>query len=351
MQILQPSFKLLKTFLTDNPELTQKYVDNSVTAISHLLGPLNVFMRHLLVVQGLDPDSNPGERAARELQQAMSQAFTAHQKSYDDDYDFSWVQKRFDETRSHLKDLKLTKERYLDLTDLSKLPDDRDEGGDLTLSRVANTAPYEVGTSPQVTAAEVNNVAPVSPKREISVKSEDKNLIKELQSFINKAKEAEVHGDVVKFDPGDALKQLADLITRTDKIVEKHTKKKSKTTKKSSPKKIVKVGDHYALTESEKKPFDDRQHEKAELVKEMVAKGLCTPEGAPSQLVEMEKWNDTSLDALKRIIDKHQPNAVDSIKKILDKQVANAIDKHLKPEAVVTPKFKGVFRRVSSKRV
>ena len=67
MQILQPSFKLLKTFLTDNPELTQKYVDNSVTAISHLLGPLNVFMRHLLVVQGLDPDSNPGERAAREL--------------------------------------------------------------------------------------------------------------------------------------------------------------------------------------------------------------------------------------------------------------------------------------------
>ena len=333
MQILQPSFKLLKTFLTDNPELTKKYVDSSVTAISHLLGPLNLFMRHLLVVQGLGPDSNPGERAAKQLQQAMSQAFTAHQKSYDDDYDFSWVQKRFDETRNHLKDLQLTKERYLDLTNLAKLPDDvKDEGGDFTVSRTADVKPYEVGTLPQVTAAVVNDIAPVSPKRETRLKAEDKGIIQDLQNFITKTKAAEVSGNPSGFDPGDALKQLADLITRTDKIVEKHTsKKKNKTStkKKTAPKKIVKVGDHYALTETDKKPFDTRQQEKADLVKEMIAKGLCTPENSAQQLQEMEKWSDTALDSLKRVIDKHLPNAIDSFD---------------------NKNFRGSFRRVSSKR-
>jgi hypothetical protein len=320
MQILQPSFKLFQTLLTDNPELTQKYVSTSVTAISHLLGPLNFFMRHLLVVKGLDPDSNPGERAARELRQAMSQAFESHQKAYDDDYDFSWVQKRFDETRNHLKELQLTKERYLDLTNLAKLPDEVHDDGDFTLSRTAETKPYEVGTSAEVTAAVVNAIAPVSPKRETRLTALDKAM-----------------SEATKTDFGsDSLEALRAALFTVEKELQldqkvKQPKKKNKgaqpAKKKYVPKKIVKVGDHYALKDTEKKPFDTRQQEKADLVKEMVAKGLCTPEYSAQQLQEMEKWSDTSLDALKRVIDRHQPNAINSTG-----------DKN----------FKGSFRRVSS---
>lgn len=323
MRILQPSFKLLNTFLDSNPELTQKYVDTSVTAISHLLGPLNVFMRHLLVVKGLDPDTNPGERAAKDLQLAMSHAFSTHQKSYDEDYDFSWVQKRFEETRGHLKELQLTKEKYLDLTNLARLSDEKADDGDFTLSRTADAAVVVKNNDPEKDLALVNEVAKPATKREIKLTSEKgsyADAVKALEKFATKLE---------KFDPLTDLRSALDTLEKEAEKVKPAPKKKNKTTKKYTPKKIVKVGDHYALTETEKKPFDTRQQEKADLVKEMIAKGLCTPENSAQQLQEMEKWSDSSLESLKKVIGR-QPSTI---------TVGGTSD----------PKFRGNFRRVSPK--
>lgn len=284
MQFLQPSFKLLQNFLNDNPELTEKYVDTSVNAISHLLGPLNVFMRHLLVVKGLDPNTHPGEKAAKQLQQAMNQAFEDHQKAYDDDYDFSWVQKRFDETRKHLKDLQLTKEKFLDLTDLAKLPVDDEP-------LVGRTA-YEVGTLAQVSAREVNEVAaPAALKREIPFTSTDK----EYEKAVNTLKE--VASKLNKFNP---LTDLRDALSSLEKEVASEKskpapKKKSKTTK--APR-VVKVSVQNAASE-------DITQKKVELLKQMIADGLCSPDEEDTQRQEMDKWSNDSLESMKRILDRH----------------------------------------------
>jgi hypothetical protein len=115
--------RLVKSFLNDNPDLLKKYVDGSVAAIGAVLTPLNFFMKHLLVVQGLNPDAVPGEKSRKEFQQALDSYFGQdHDKAFDDDYDLTWIQKRFDETRTRLKQLQLTKEKFMDLTDLANIP-------------------------------------------------------------------------------------------------------------------------------------------------------------------------------------------------------------------------------------
>lgn len=115
--------RLLKSFLNDNPDLLKKYVGSGVAAVNAILGPVNVFMRHLLAVQGLDPDSVPGEKERALLQEALDNFFSkSHEKDFDDDYDMSWVRKKFEEARGPLSKLNLTEDKFKELTDLSRLP-------------------------------------------------------------------------------------------------------------------------------------------------------------------------------------------------------------------------------------
>ena len=126
MQIFSPLKKeatqFVKTFLQENPNLMKKYVDTSITVLSFLLVPLDVFLRHLLIVQGLDPNEIPGRRAAQQLRDDMtSLLYKIHDKEYDTDFDLSWAMKRFEETRKVLQDRKLTEKQFKEFTDISNL--------------------------------------------------------------------------------------------------------------------------------------------------------------------------------------------------------------------------------------
>lgn len=113
----------MQNYLNNNPVLLRRYVNIGVNIIGAALSPLNVFMRHLLVVQNINPDSIPGEKVRKELSEAMSTAFEfKHPKEYDDDFNMDWLQKKFEETRNQLTGLQLTKEKFSELTDLDNLP-------------------------------------------------------------------------------------------------------------------------------------------------------------------------------------------------------------------------------------
>src|SRR6185369_2661187 len=151
------SDRLLKSFLNDNPDLLKKYVDGGVVAVGAVLGPINSFMRHLLTVQGLDPDTTPGEKQRALVQEALTNFFEkVHDKAFDEDYDLSWVRQRFEDTRKNLKQLNLTQDRFMELTDLSKIPNP---------SRVEDVTKEKLDDLVQ----RVNPVADPAPKRETNI--------------------------------------------------------------------------------------------------------------------------------------------------------------------------------------
>lgn len=111
--------KLLSS-LRNNPTVVSKYIRLGFFLMGKATATMDKFMRHFLVVNGIDPNTRPGERTQRELAQAFSDV--KDPDDYVDDFDFSWAQKSFARTRDKMGNLNLSKERYLQLTDLSNLP-------------------------------------------------------------------------------------------------------------------------------------------------------------------------------------------------------------------------------------
>lgn len=109
----------LTNFLRNNPKLLSTYVRVATTVVDKTLAPLNLLMRHVLVVQGLDPNSRPGDKLIKLANQAMEQVQDPDE--YDEDYDFSWVERQWKKTAQKLNTLNLTKERYRELTNLERL--------------------------------------------------------------------------------------------------------------------------------------------------------------------------------------------------------------------------------------
>jgi len=100
---------------------------------------LGAYMKHLLLVKGLDPNTVPGEKARKEMAQALDSAFTyRHESTFDTDFDFSWLHKKWEETAKKLKDLNLSEKEFTAITDLSRVQDaPAQEAGDpLTVGQV-----------------------------------------------------------------------------------------------------------------------------------------------------------------------------------------------------------------------
>lgn len=126
MQFLRPlrqeTSRFVKTFFQENPSLMKKYVNTGLTVLSYLLSPVDVFMKHLLVVQGLDPNTQPGLKLQQELQRSMDSLFNrVHEKEYKTDFDSSWAMKRFAETRKLLQGRPINEKQFKEFTDISKL--------------------------------------------------------------------------------------------------------------------------------------------------------------------------------------------------------------------------------------
>lgn len=264
--------RLVKSFFDENPDILKKYVGGGVTAVGLMLTPLNAFMRHLLVVQGLDPDSMPGEKQRLALLEALENFFEKrHDKDFDSDYDFSWIQKRFEETRKTLNQLEMTREKFMDLTDLSKL-----SSTEKTLEEMVDDA---------------NPVAPEATKRELRL--EDK---------------VEIGGDAI-----DALRKF---VQAMEKEVDSDKKKGVKTAKKKLNKgsgaRVRKISTTVSKEPSIKEELAAKRKENhaervIKLIHEMIDRGLVehTAEAVQEQTKQMMEWTEESLAAMERVVAKH----------------------------------------------
>lgn len=121
-RLQQNAHQFLRSFLDKNPELLKKYVSLGLTVVDSAIPPLNNVMKHLVVVQGLDPSVTVEQRRREALQVALTDSFNAiDKKDYDDNYDVSWAHSRFEKTQKSLSDLNLTQESFKKLTDLSNV--------------------------------------------------------------------------------------------------------------------------------------------------------------------------------------------------------------------------------------
>lgn len=339
------STRLLKSFLDDNPDLLKRYVNGGVATVGAILRPVNVFMRHLLALQDLDPDTVPGEKQKLLLQEALGTLFNnTHEEDFESDYDLNWVQKKFEETRGKLAQLELSKEKFLDLTDLSKLPMDE--------------------------LPAINRVAPEEPKKEIPLdtpegrKSYREKVLSEAKSFLKDQEKEVINGN-----PIDALREAVKAIEKEVDLNKKGLKTKKKKLNKS-PGKVTKVHRKVDVLPLETevdleckagiRPSTKREpgrnlgeiarnrKNQAKIAKEstpefqaqlkarlmratgltnlMLEKGLVEPneQARQDQINSMINWTDNNFDALERVIMKYAPTK----------------------DAVAENKFKGSFRRV-----
>jgi len=357
--------RLLKSFLDENPDLRKKYVEGGITAVSAILGPVNSVMRHLLVVQNLDPDAVPGAKDKAAMLKALDSFFDSkHDKDFDDDYDLSWVQQKFNKTRGVLKDLKLTQDKFMELTDLSRLPN---------LGRVEDLTDEPIDHIAQ----RVNPVAPEASKREtrLTFIEEAKNLKPALEKIAEAARAVEKGAK--EFNPGDAIQQLKDFVKsmespREDKPsgLKPGKKKLNKGKRPGSGPRVHRVAnteplkeepstlsvgsdrierapstripgrnlkdlasDRKAQIQAAKEATPEFQAEAArklvratELTHLMAQKGLVEANDTAfnARVDSMKNWSDNNFDALERVVTKYGPTK----------------------DAVAENKFKGSFRRV-----
>ena len=286
--------RLLKDFLNDNPDLLQKYVDGGVAAVGAVLGPINAFMRHLLAVKGLDPDSIPGAAQKAMIAEAVSALFdTVHESSFDADYDFSWVHKRFEDTRKTLKDL--TKDKFMALTDLSRTssePEDlSDEKFDDLVQRVqSDTVEAEKKELP--IDDKVARLKEIAAKIKSEQTAPNYDAIQELRDFVRSY-------DTSQEEKGAPLKPG------------KKKLNKGKTPRGSGPR-VQKIS---ALPKKEKSIKEELREKRVAnqaervtaLIHQMLEKGLIdqTVKGVEEQTKQMMSWNEESLAAMERVIQKH----------------------------------------------
>ena len=290
--------RLLKDFLNDNPDLLQKYVDGGVAVAGAILVPLNAFMRHLLVVKGLDPDTEPGEKQRRQLLEAVGSLFdVSHAKDFDDDYDFSWVHKKFEEARGHLKDL--TKDKFMEMTDLSKLPSPIGPGRYPTVEEEQEFFMEHPSTRLPEKEIRLTETNPIE-----ALRNSLKDIITEVATESAKKVVKEVAKKGVKVGKKKVNKGKGTRVNRVPATLEEratHVNKKS------------------ALKESLRAKYNNAK----DLTDEMVARGLCSDnkEAVQAQLQEILLMNDDAVEALGRVVKKHTSLPTDD-------------------------KFKGSFRRV-----
>lgn len=112
---------VLTDLLKKNPVVLNKYVSLGFALVDKTVAPLNRFMQHLLVIQGIDPNTQPGARARQALESAIDGIEDSEE--FEESFDFAPVIKAFEKTKSRLKHLQLNQDQYKKLTDLSLVDD------------------------------------------------------------------------------------------------------------------------------------------------------------------------------------------------------------------------------------
>lgn len=151
----------LKEYFRNNPEYLQAYIELGTKAAKLAIVPLGAVLKHLIEVQGLDPKTEPGRR----MREAFQQAFTrTHVREYDNDFDFSWLNKKFEEAREYhgLRPVDLSKEDFKDLTDVSDLKSPPFFSNPVIRTTTESGIPVTIDQSPVEELADLLDVHPVN---------------------------------------------------------------------------------------------------------------------------------------------------------------------------------------------
>ena len=298
------TFRFTRTFLSENPDLLQKYVSAGVNVVGLALVPLNSFMKHLLLVQKIDPNTVPGEKARKALQEAMNSSFDIdHPKEYDDDFDTKWVTKKFEEARKSLNMLSLTKEKFKELTDLNKLP------GGFVSSRYP-TADEEQEFFNTGGATRLGPF-PISEKKELPLDTKEGRAAYRVK-VLEEAKDRltgiakKVTKEVDSFDP---ITDLRNAVKAIEEAVGLQTKEAPKVVIKPSKRKVNKKVINKKIVPVGRRTLSGRTELAEKLVRNMVAKGLVsdTPEAMAAQMTELANWDDKAFESMTRVLERQFP--------------------------------------------
>lgn len=90
--------KLLQTFFATNKPLLETYVNAGILGVRYAMLPLQGFLRHLIEVQGLDPNDTTNNKLLRELD-----AIFGSLQSASDELPLSWVKKRWQQVNDRFR--------------------------------------------------------------------------------------------------------------------------------------------------------------------------------------------------------------------------------------------------------
>lgn len=153
-----------------SPKLIQLYVSIGIKIANIMVSPLNKLLKHLLVAQGIDPNTKTGQK----FQQDLEDIFNGDRsKDYDDGINLSWVNKKFQQIRGELPELDLSQEDFTKMTDVSK-----------TLDVEQTTPPLTIAPSPLDALADLfkipytERVGQVYPKLK-AIRENERELVEE----------------------------------------------------------------------------------------------------------------------------------------------------------------------------
>ena len=170
---------LVKLAFGKYPKLLPAYVESGKQVVNVMVNVANDIMLHLIIVQGLDPTITPQDRLFKELQNGLNDAFAKiHETTFDNDFDFSWLHKNWEETRKKLQDKEMSKDKFVALTDLSHVSDVSDPPSTIENNEEVSTFKQIVGN---VSGQEI-----MPQERAEDLETEDLNKLHVLLSKIAK---------------------------------------------------------------------------------------------------------------------------------------------------------------------
>ena len=215
----QPPTSLLKRYFQNHPDRLKTYVRAGIIAANMMVMPVSAMLRHLIKVQDMDPDEEPGRHAHEVFQQALDACFQQyHDHDFDTGFDFSWFKKKFAEVRMGFP-LDLTEKEYHKITDVSQLQDPPTPTNTMTAIPPANQQSGITVAADQSQLEELAAIleSPIEDNKK-SLESADQiygeytfgntfdtsvSLKEALEKLVKIAKHIEGDGD---FDPNEAEK-------------------------------------------------------------------------------------------------------------------------------------------------
>jgi hypothetical protein len=205
----------IKNLLSTRPSALQTYINWGTKTVQWVLTPVGTLLRSLIIVQGLDPNSNPEDKVKDRFARDLLSSFEKlDSKGYDADYDFSWAKKKLEDIRKSEHWTNLTPESFKRYTNLGNLNDTPAPAVDQAQPAISYDTPesrQELRNTLAQEAAQRQNAKealtqPITGLNDTIDLTTDKNPIKELSELLGE--DSVLTATLTAYDVKDALELL-----------------------------------------------------------------------------------------------------------------------------------------------